>query len=682
MEKSDLKIFNYFNEPIYVLDADMKLIYNNENAKLFLKNIFNTEIYIGENIEKFAFDFFKDVKSLYEEISVTKKFIKKEIYSSFADINLKIQIDLIWLFDESYYLTVINTDLNILHRDKYKSGEKILSKYQYEKGKEGIIIFDEKEQILFFNKKFLDIWNLKSFESYFKTAAFKLNDVLSLMSDLILDWEDFMEFINSKNIKSENISRGKEITLKNNIKYNFHIESVYKSNKSKMPFLFIFEEQFSDSGYLSPTFKNKAYSTFQDVTYGVIIFDNKYNLFFVNNFLCKILKYDIDEIMLLNAKELFQNQIYNDDIIPMSEVNGGMTISKKLSIKGKDGVFVDFDLTFKPYVDNLIITIFNPVVKETIHSEDKKIQSDIFYRLAVKLRNFNHNEVSLTNLNRIGLLIKNLNNVTYHALEDSEIDGSKNLLFPEAMNRIMTLIKEYNFSTQPLLNEILLLLNLVEPELKSLNLLSKIRELSKSLENCANENSKVFSLIYNENDNILKSDLILRNQNIILENGNKIKYIIKNIRNLLYKNYLTDIEYILNEVSQKYKKQYESIPINISVAKPSKIFIDPNELKDIIDILFNNAYQAMSKSDTSGKEINIAVFSSNNIYKMNFENTGSKIDEKLKDKLFIIGSSTKSENRGFGLYYIKNCISKFGGDIYYDDKYKDGVRFILEFKQI
>ena len=61
MESSELKIFNTFKEPIYVLDKKMRIIYFNESTEIFLRNNFNLEILPGEDISKFAFDFFKDV---------------------------------------------------------------------------------------------------------------------------------------------------------------------------------------------------------------------------------------------------------------------------------------------------------------------------------------------------------------------------------------------------------------------------------------------------------------------------------------------------------------------------------------------------------------------------------------------------------------------------------------------
>ena len=52
------------------------------------------------------------------------------------------------------------------------------------------------------------------------------------------------------------------------------------------------------------------------------------------------------------------------------------------------------------------------------------------------------------------------------------------------------------------------------------------------------------------------------------------------------------------------------------------------------------------------KKINIIV-----------KNNGNKIDEKLKEKIFIRGFSTKGNFRGLGLYNINNIISSLNGDL-------------------
>ena len=355
--------------------------------------------------------------------------------------------------------------------------------------------------------------------------------------------------------------------------------------------------------------------------------------------------------------------------------------SRNVFLEGKNKERYQFKVNFRKFQNIFIYAAL--ILQGDVFGEVRKEvkERNIFYKLAVKLRNFNHNEVSLTNLNRLGLLIKNLNSIMYPSLGMVEADKGE-ILFPQALDKIITLLKEYNFKTQPLLNEILLLLRLVEPELKSLNLFTKINTLSKNLEECINTNSKIFSAILNEKEIVMVSDIISNNQDTILETVNKIKYIVKTVRSLLYQNFRTDIEPILMKIADNYRHKYTDIPIEINAEKVSEVLIDKDELKDMLEILFNNAYQAMNRSDSEERKIEIKILPSNNKCTLQFQNIGSRIDEKVRERLFEIGASSNSDERGFGLYYIRDCITKFGGDIFYDEGFKDGVRFNLEFKQI
>ena len=139
---------------------------------------------------------------------------------------------------------------------------------------------------------------------------------------------------------------------------------------------------------------------------------------------------------------------------------------------------------------------------------------------------------------------------------------------------------------------------------------------------------------------------------------------------------------MMMKIADNYRHKYTDIPIEINAEKVSEVLIDKDELKDMLEILFNNAYQAMNRSDSEERKIEIKILPSNNKCTLQFQNIGSRIDEKVRERLFEIGASSNSDERGFGLYYIRDCITKFGGDIFYDEGFKDGVRFNLEFKQI
>lgn len=677
MESSELKIFNTFKEPIYVLDKKMRIIYFNESTEIFLRNNFNLEILPGEDISKFAFDFFKDVHFFYEEVSSKGKLINKEVTSLSNGLNYRIYITPIQLRGEKSFFTKIETDKGINDSENSILND-LLLKYHYSKSKTGVIIFDERGSIIYYNKKFLEIMNLQKYEDYFAGRAFRKIDVISLMSDSIVGAEDFFRFTKKS---GKHGCKEKDIVFKNNKSYKLLIDPILNNINKKVAYAFVLDENPVNEVNFHPIFKKGDLSVFQSAEYGVMIFDRHSEIHFVNNYLCKILKYEPEELALQNAETFFGYDENGDSIVRDIYKPENLLHSRNVFLEGKNKERYQFKVNFRKF-QNIFIYAALILQGEVFGEVRKEVKErNIFYKLAVKLRNFNHNEVSLTNLNRLGLLIKNLNSIMYPSLGMVEADKGE-ILFPQALDKIITLLKEYNFKTQPLLNEILLLLRLVEPELKSLNLFTKINTLSKNLEECINTNSKIFSAILNEKEIVMVSDIISNNQDTILETVNKIKYIVKTVRSLLYQNFRTDIEPILMKIADNYRHKYTDIPIEINAEKVSEVLIDKDELKDMLEILFNNAYQAMNRSDSEERKIEIKILPSNNKCTLQFQNIGSTLDEKVRERLFEIGASSNSDERGFGLYYIRDCITKFGGDIFYDEGFKDGVRFNLEFKQI
>jgi CitB family two-component system sensor histidine kinase MalK len=95
-------------------------------------------------------------------------------------------------------------------------------------------------------------------------------------------------------------------------------------------------------------------------------------------------------------------------------------------------------------------------------------------------------------------------------------------------------------------------------------------------------------------------------------------------------------------------------------------------------ILFSNSIEALSISDKTNKIININVKNTESKIIIEFENNGVDIDENVRGKIFTEKATTKGEKRGFGLYYSKKCLQKYGGSIYLDELYDKGTKFVIE----
>lgn len=109
-----------------------------------------------------------------------------------------------------------------------------------------------------------------------------------------------------------------------------------------------------------------------------------------------------------------------------------------------------------------------------------------------------------------------------------------------------------------------------------------------------------------------------------------------------------------------------------------------NEFGQCIFNLLDNAIDALKNQSTEDKKIDVLLKReevSGTIHNtISVFNSGSYIDEDIKDEIFDIYFTTKEENEGtgIGLYLVRQILrSHFNGDIRFENT-EDGVRFIIE----
>ncbi|AIF52597.1 DcuS/MalK family sensor histidine kinase [Pelosinus sp. UFO1] len=86
-----------------------------------------------------------------------------------------------------------------------------------------------------------------------------------------------------------------------------------------------------------------------------------------------------------------------------------------------------------------------------------------------------------------------------------------------------------------------------------------------------------------------------------------------------------------------------------------------HELITIIGNLINNSLDAVETSTC--KCVNIDFSWDSDILTIEVSDTGSGIDEGVKNKIFVQGYSTKGTDRGLGLYLIQRSLERLGGQI-------------------
>ncbi|WP_371025358.1 GHKL domain-containing protein [Paraclostridium ghonii] len=155
------------------------------------------------------------------------------------------------------------------------------------------------------------------------------------------------------------------------------------------------------------------------------------------------------------------------------------------------------------------------------------------------------------------------------------------------------------------------------------------------------------------------------------------------------KNYITNISNSFRSKTSRYGKvsyldaiaslKYEECLIkNISFDVYIQDFIDnlviePNEMSSVLINIIDNAIDSLSTIYKENKYIKLFVYEDEFQYVISIKNNGPKIYNT--DMIFSEGFSTKDgENRGYGLYLVKNILDKYGYHIF-----ASSDEFITEF---
>jgi two-component system CitB family sensor kinase len=115
----------------------------------------------------------------------------------------------------------------------------------------------------------------------------------------------------------------------------------------------------------------------------------------------------------------------------------------------------------------------------------------------------------------------------------------------------------------------------------------------------------------------------------------------------------------------KYNKATEAkvhmaIDPNSNLTKiPDNITVD--EICSVIGNLIENAIDELVKIE-NGKII-VKLISNNEGLSIRIEDNGPGIDEKIRDKIFDRGFTTKAKSRGYGLSIVKQIVESAGGSI-------------------
>ncbi|QDQ03877.1 sensor histidine kinase [Bacillus sp. BD59S] len=100
-----------------------------------------------------------------------------------------------------------------------------------------------------------------------------------------------------------------------------------------------------------------------------------------------------------------------------------------------------------------------------------------------------------------------------------------------------------------------------------------------------------------------------------------------------------------------------------------------HELITIVGNLINNAFDAVMNCEK--KQVEVGIQHGDTLM-ITVQDTGSGIPEDMLDKLFTKGYSTKGDNRGYGLYLVKESTQRINGEIYIYSSLGEGTKITIE----
>lgn len=138
----------------------------------------------------------------------------------------------------------------------------------------------------------------------------------------------------------------------------------------------------------------------------------------------------------------------------------------------------------------------------------------------------------------------------------------------------------------------------------------------------------------------------------------------------------------LNEVIRSTIELFKNDQTQITFTSqldPSIVLADKNQCLRVFNNLVKNAVQSIPENRKG--EIEIKAELQNEVVLVSVKDNGSGIPESMKEKIFVPNFTTKSTGTGLGLAMVKNIITSFGGEIWFESNENKGTVFYLTFRK-
>ena len=292
--------------------------------------------------------------------------------------------------------------------------------------------------------------------------------------------------------------------------------------------------------------------------------------------------------------------------------------------------------TINPWLMFFMISLFTFSNEAILFPVRKKlarhyIRENSWDHLFDHLKAFHHGGVAINNLDRLIFLFQNM----------ADFDGD----FDVYKKRIEDAAKTFKNQTSWQLSELKYILKDIHWDKKTIRRISSVqRNLLRSLANVSRNNKKQF-----------------------LNKAERIITLVKNLEKetkQIYQKILPHFQcYPVQIINEIIKVKFENINIELKndCERKIKVLIKGFELGNIVADLIANGLQACGEAyKYNGK---ISTETKDGFFIIDIMDNGKGIAKSKWDKIFEKGYSTKSSISGFGLFYAKETLARYGGKL-------------------
>ena len=131
-----------------------------------------------------------------------------------------------------------------------------------------------------------------------------------------------------------------------------------------------------------------------------------------------------------------------------------------------------------------------------------------------------------------------------------------------------------------------------------------------------------------------------------------------------------DLGEILNEKAAKFRRGHDALSVTVETGSLPPVRAD-SLLASVIENIFQNAVE---HNDSEAPAIEVTATVEAETVTLRIADNGPGVDDEMKEEIFEEAvTSETSGSVGFGLYFVRVMVERYGGDVRFEDR-RDGAR--------